>query len=78
MFNIFKKSKQYKIKKSYIRGPVATDSGILCIWDFQSFKDIKDTEAWENAFLKDTDIIGKIKDNLFVPINIDSDGRLAI
>ena len=54
-----------------------TDSGMLCIWDFEKFKHIHDYDSWDKELCEDNDIIRNIKNNSFVPLNL-GDGAFEV
>ena len=54
-----------------------TDSGMLCIWDYDSFKHINDYDSWDKELCEDDDIIKNIKNNSFVPLNL-GDGAFEV
>lgn len=47
-----------------------TDSGMLCVWDYNSFKHIHDYDSWDKELCEDRDISRNIEKHLFVPLNL--------
>jgi len=54
-----------------------TDSGMLCIWDYDSFKHIHDYDSWDEELCEDDDISRNIKKHAFVPLNL-GDGAFEV
>jgi len=53
-----------------MRKTYQTDSGMLCIWDYDSFKHIHDYDSWDEQLCEDEDILRNIQRSSFVPLNI--------
>jgi hypothetical protein len=49
---------------------LSTDSGMLGIWNYSSFKHINDYDSWENELCDDEDIQKPIHDSRFIPLNL--------
>ena len=47
-----------------------TDSGMLGIWDYESFKNIHDYDSWDVELCEDEDILRNIKKKAFIPLNL--------
>ncbi|QDT56689.1 hypothetical protein Pan44_47460 [Caulifigura coniformis] len=60
------------------RGDYVTNAGMHCVWDTAAFADIKDYDSWAKSLLEDADIKRQIEAGHFVPLNIGSDGAMAI
>ena len=60
-----------------LRADLATDSGMLCVWDAQPFSGITDYDSWEKELCEDEDIIRHIQAGHFVPLNL-GDGAFAV
>lgn len=56
----------------------ATGSGMLALWDPESFTHIVDYDSWETDMLDDEPIIEHIRAGRLVPLNILSDGRFGV
>jgi len=54
-----------------------TDSGMLCIWNYESFKYVNDYDSWDKELCEDDDILKNIKNNSFVPLNL-GDGAFEV
>ena len=54
-----------------------TDSGMLCIWDYNSFKHINDYDSWDKELCEDEDIQKHINSSKFVPLNL-GDGAFDV
>ena len=57
-----------------IKKTLSTNSGMWGIWDCNTFKHIDDYDKWADSFEEDADIIKRIEDKSFVPINIGGNG----
>ncbi|MFI8287527.1 hypothetical protein ACIGBL_00140 [Streptomyces sp. NPDC085614] len=57
---------------------VATDAGMLVLWDPQRFEAVVDDDAWEDELLEDEDIVRHIRAGALVPVNIGGDGAFAV
>jgi hypothetical protein len=57
-----------------LRRVIATDSGMVALWEPQRFYSVTDYGAWERELLEDADISRHIQQGAFVPINIHADG----
>ena len=60
-----------------LRADLATDSGMLCIWDSRSFAGISDYESWEEELCEDADILRHLHAGHLVPLNL-GDGAFAV
>ncbi len=54
-----------------------TDSGMLCIWDYESFKHIHDYDSWDKELCEDANIRNNISKSAFVPLNL-GDGAFEV
>ena len=54
-----------------------TDSGMLCIWDYDSFKHIHDYDSWDKELCEDEDIARNIDKHAFIPLNL-GDGAFEV
>jgi hypothetical protein len=61
-----------------VRGDLATDSGMLCLWDAGTFSHIHDYDSWESELCEDADILRHIAAGHFVPLNTGGDGAFAV
>ncbi|MGA5198231.1 hypothetical protein [Streptomyces exfoliatus] len=57
---------------------VATDAGMLVLWDPQRFEAIVDDETWEDELLEVEDIAGHIQAGSLVPLNVGGDGAFGV
>lgn len=57
---------------------VATDAGMLVMWDPQRFEDVVDYHTWEDELLEDEDIVGHIQAGSLVPLNVGGDGAFGV
>ncbi|MET8586417.1 hypothetical protein ABZX39_36955 [Streptomyces collinus] len=57
---------------------VATDAGILALWDPQRFTGIVDHDTWDRQLGEDNDIERHIRAGALVPVNIRSDGAFGV
>jgi hypothetical protein len=62
---------------THLRADLATDSGMLCVWDAQPFAGITDYDSWEKELCEDEDILRHIDAGHFVPLNL-GDGAFAV
>jgi len=53
-----------------MRRTYQTDSGMLCMWDYDSFKHIHDYDSWDEELCEDEDISRNIQKSSFVPLNL--------
>jgi hypothetical protein len=60
------------------RGDYVTNSGMHCVWSTAAFSDVVDYDSWASALLEDADIKRHIEAGNFVPLNIGSDGAMAV
>lgn len=60
-----------------LRADLATDSGMLCLWDAQSFAGISDYDTWEKELCEDEDILRHLQSGHLVPLNL-GDGAFAV
>lgn len=54
-----------------------TDSGMLCIWNYENFKHVHDYDSWDKELCEDSDILRNIKNYSFVPLNL-GDGAFEV
>jgi hypothetical protein len=54
-----------------------TDSGMLCIWDYECFKHIHDYDSWDQELCEDKDISRNISKSNFIPLNL-GDGAFEV
>ncbi|MFC8434441.1 hypothetical protein [Streptomyces sp. NPDC057253] len=57
---------------------MATDAGMLVLWDPESFAGIVDYDSWDLQLGEDEDVEGHIRAGSLVPINIRSDGAFSV
>ncbi|MFC4612028.1 hypothetical protein ACFO9E_30315 [Streptomyces maoxianensis] len=57
---------------------MATDAGMLALWDPQRFTGIVDYDTWDSELGEDEDVERHIRTGAFVPINIRSDGAFGV
>ncbi|MDQ0762388.1 hypothetical protein [Streptomyces canus] len=57
---------------------VATDAGMLALWDPQSFTDIVDHDTWDLQLGEDEGVERHIRTGSLVPVNIRSDGAFGV
>ncbi|MFD5255227.1 hypothetical protein ACFWM5_20580 [Streptomyces bobili] len=57
---------------------MATDTGILVLWDPQRFQAVVDDDTWEEELLEDEDITGHIQAGCLVPLNVGADGAFGV
>ena len=57
---------------------VATDAGMLALWDPQCFTGIVDYDTWDAQLGEDEDVQRHIRTGALVPINIRSDGAFGV
>ncbi|MFD5078912.1 hypothetical protein [Streptomyces sp. NPDC058371] len=57
---------------------MATDAGMLALWDPQRFSDIVDYDTWDPQLGEDEDVERHIRAGAFVPINIRCDGAFGV
>ena len=60
-----------------IRVDLHTDSGMLGIWNMETFEHINDYDSWDKELCEDKDIIGHIESGTFVPIDL-GDGVFSV
>lgn len=60
-----------------LRADLATDSGMLCVWDAQPFAGITDYASWEKELCEDKDILNHLEAGHLVPLNL-GDGVFAV
>ncbi|HIW17948.1 MAG TPA: hypothetical protein H9886_02275 [Candidatus Faecalicoccus intestinipullorum] len=53
---------------------LTTSSGMWGLWDYETYKEVRDYEKWETLFCEDDDIKKQIEKKSFVPIYIFEDG----
>ncbi len=54
-----------------------TDSGMLCLWDYEFFKYIHDYDSWDKELCEDKDISRNISKSIFIPLNL-GDGAFEV
>ncbi|MER5386292.1 hypothetical protein ABT040_39660 [Streptomyces sp. NPDC002688] len=57
---------------------VATDAGMLVLWDPQRFEAVVDYDTWEDELLEDEDILRHIRAGALVPLNVGGDGAFGV
>ncbi len=57
---------------------VATDAGMLALWDPLAFSAVVDYDTWERELLEDDDQLRSIRAGSLVPVNIRSDGAFGV
>lgn len=57
---------------------VATDAGMLALWDPESFTDVVDYDTWDLRLGEDEDVRRHILAGSLVPINIRNDGAFEV
>ncbi|MET9834843.1 hypothetical protein ABZ078_37445 [Streptomyces sp. NPDC006385] len=57
---------------------VATDAGMLALWDPQRFAGIVDYDTWDARLGEDKDVERHIRTGALVPVNIRSDGAFGV
>ncbi|MGW2016715.1 hypothetical protein [Streptomyces sp. NPDC001927] len=57
---------------------VATDAGMLVLWDPQRFEAVVDYDTWEDELLDDEDIVRHIQAGALVPLNVGGDGAFSV
>ena len=60
-----------------LRSDLATDSGMLCVWDAQTFAGITDYDSWEKELCEDEDIMRHLQAGHLVPLNLGA-GAFAV
>ena len=60
-----------------MRSDLATDAGMLCVWDFQAFRDISDYDSWDAQLGEDEGILRHISAGNLVPLSL-GDGAFAV
>lgn len=76
--NPFKSIFKSKKTPTEWKGTFTTDSGMLALWNYDSFKHIHDYDSWDKELCEDPDIIRHIKEKEFVPFNTMADGTFAV
>lgn len=66
------------LQSNNVKGTLATDAGMLCMWDANSFAGITDYDTWEAQLCEDEDIVRHIEAGKFVPLNMKCDGAFAV
>ncbi|MFJ3882928.1 hypothetical protein ACIPW5_36430 [Streptomyces sp. NPDC090077] len=61
-----------------VTATVATDAGMLVLWDPQRFEAVVDYDTWEDELLEDEDIVRHIQAGSLVPLNAGGDGAFAV
>ncbi len=59
-------------------GVYPTASGMHCLWDLAAFTEVSDYDSWARELLEEADIERHISAGRLVPLNIGSDGAMAI
>ncbi|MGE7386471.1 hypothetical protein ACQKM2_13445 [Streptomyces sp. NPDC004126] len=57
---------------------VATDAGMLVLWDPRRFEAVVDDDTWEDELLEDEDIVRHIEAGALVPLNVGGDGAFRV
>ncbi|MDX2563276.1 hypothetical protein PV371_26960 [Streptomyces sp. TX20-6-3] len=57
---------------------VATDAGMLVLWDPERFEAVVDDDSWEDELLEDEDIVRHIQAGALVPLNVGGDGVFGV
>ncbi|MFE7548657.1 hypothetical protein [Streptomyces gardneri] len=57
---------------------VATDAGMLVLWDPKRFEAVVDYDTWEDELLDDEDIVRHIQAGALVPLNVGGDGAFSV
>ncbi|MGW6027738.1 hypothetical protein [Streptomyces sp. NPDC055099] len=57
---------------------VATDAGMLVLWDPQRFEAVVDYDTWEDELLEDEDIVRHIQAGALVPLDVGGDGTFGV
>jgi hypothetical protein len=57
---------------------VATDAGMLVLWDPQRFEAVVDDDTWEDELLDDEDIVRHIQAGALVPLNVGGDVTFSV
>lgn len=57
---------------------VATDAGMLALWDAQHFSGVVDYDTWEPELFEDEDVARHVQAGALVPINLRSDGAWQV
>lgn len=61
-----------------VSATVATDAGMLVLWDPQRFEAVVDDETWEDELLEVEDIVIHIQAGSLVPLNVGGDGAFGV
>jgi len=65
------------VTKETSRADLATDSGMLCLWDSAAFAHVTDYDSWDKELCEDADIVRHIMAGHLVPLNL-GDGAFAV
>ncbi len=57
---------------------VATDAGMLVLWDPKRFEAVVDYDTWEAELLEDEDVVLHIQAGALVPLNVGGDGAFGV
>ncbi|MFF2778572.1 DUF6386 family protein [Streptomyces sp. NPDC058052] len=57
---------------------VATDAGMLVLWDPRRFEAVVDDDTWEDELLDDEDIVRHVQEGSLVPLNVGGDGAFSV
>ena len=57
---------------------VATEAGMLALWDPQQFETVVDDDSWEDELLEEDDIVRHIQAGALVPLNVGGDGAFGV
>lgn len=60
------------------RADLATDAGMLCLWDKAAFAHVTGHDTWEKELCEDADIGRHIRAGHLVPLNLRADGVYAV
>ncbi|MFD4320731.1 hypothetical protein [Streptomyces sp. NPDC058548] len=57
---------------------LATDAGMLVLWDPERFEAVVDDDSWEDELLEEEDIVRHIQAGALVPLNLGGDGAFGV
>ena len=60
------------------RGTLATDAGMLVVWQPEAFASVVDYDSWEEELLEDDDLERHIRAGHLVPVDIGADGGYGV
>ncbi|MFD9051814.1 hypothetical protein [Streptomyces zaomyceticus] len=61
-----------------VSATVATDAGMLVLWDARRFEAVVDDDTWEDELLEEEDIVRHIQEGALVPLNVGGDGAFGV